>query len=626
MSVGERCRTACLGIALLVTATAVPAQDVSAPKRVLVLYGHDANSPGAVAFSSQLRAAAQSDSLFQRVVFFNELLDLGRFPENAKRQDLLDYIVGKYRGYRFDAIVAIGSRALSYAIERLRPQFPRTPIVYGLAFEPVVDFARLPADVTGRHHELPHAATFALARTLQPDAERVIVIGGASPNDSLLAASAVRDLTPLTRGMRLEVWQDWTYAMLLKRVRKLPPRTITIVSSFSRDQARLEFNTGDLIPSLTRLASGPVYGIARNWVGDGVVGGVAMDFADDGSRTGRLLLEVLDSASAGRPLPPPQVARPAPVVDVRAMARWGLSEDRIPPGTTILFRAPTLWERYRTFLLATAAIIAAQAVWIGLLLIERQRRKRAVLELQQRRDQLAHIGRVATLGELTASISHELRQPLAAIRANAEAGAILLDRSPSDLREAKEAFEDIAMDDRRAVEVLDNIRGLVRKVDPVSESVDVNHVCERSAELLVSDAVQRGIRLRLSLAPRLPAVIGDPVQLQQVVLNLALNAMDAVQATPGKAEVTVGTLLRSRGEVEIFVRDSGPGLSAEAQLRAFEPFFSTKAHGLGMGLAIVRSLIERHRGRVHLENASGGGAIFRVQLPVAAVEHRRVRV
>ena len=146
--------------------------------------------------------------------------------------------------------------------------------------------------------------------------------------------------------------------------------------------------------------------------------------------------------------------------------------------------------------------------------------------------------------------------------------------------------------------------------------MDLNGICERASELLVHDAARRGVQLRLSLEPGLPPVIGDAVQLQQVVLNLALNAMDAVQASPGTREVVLGTSAGS-GEVEIFVRDTGPGLSPEVRLRVFEPFFSTKTQGLGMGLAIVRSIVERHRGRVHAENEEAGGAVFRVQLPIA---------
>jgi len=220
------------------------------------------------------------------------------------------------------------------------------------------------------------------------------------------------------------------------------------------------------------------------------------------------------------------------------------------------------------------------------------------------------------MGELTAAISHELRQPLAAIRAHAETGAMLLNRTAPDLNGAREVFSDILSDDLRAVEVLDHIRALLRKDGSVTAVVDLNGICERASELLMHDAARRGVRLRLSLEPRLPPVIGDAVQLQQVVLNLALNAMDAVQTFPRTREVVLGTSAGSE-QVEIFVRDTGPGLTPEVRLRVFEPFFSTKTQGLGMGLAIVRSIVERHRGRVYADNEDGGGAVFRVQLPVA---------
>jgi signal transduction histidine kinase len=419
--------------------------------------------------------------------------------------------------------------------------------------------------------------------------------------------------------MQLEVWHDWTYASLLQSMRTLPPRTITILSGFSRDRSGQQFNEGDLIASVTRLASAPVYGIARNWVGDGIVGGVTLDFGDDGVRTGRLLLQVLDRASRGLPLPPSEVGRPEQVVDWRALERWGLSEDRLPRGTEVLFRTPTVWQRFRTLILAIAAVLAAESVLIALLLVERRRRIRAMRMVEESRGQLAHIGRVATLGEMTAAISHELRQPLAAIRAHAQAGEMLLDRTPSDSSEAREVFRDIASENVRAVEVLDHIRALARKDEAIDVPVDLNRVCEHSAELLTFDAARRGVQLRLSLQPGLPSVIGDAVQLQQVVLNLVLNAMDAVQAAPRTREVVLATSGGKGGEVEIFVRDTGPGLSPEVRLRAFEPFYSTKTQGLGMGLAIVRSIVERHHGRVHAENENTGGAVFRVQLPIAHV-------
>jgi two-component system sensor kinase FixL len=230
--------------------------------------------------------------------------------------------------------------------------------------------------------------------------------------------------------------------------------------------------------------------------------------------------------------------------------------------------------------------------------------------------QVAHIGRVATMGELAATISHELRQPLTAIRSNAEVGSMLLDHDVPDLDEIKKVLHDIVADDIRASGVIDHIRLLLRK-DPVEmRSVDLNEICRVVVSLLRRDRRSHGVTVNLTLEANLPLVEGNAVELQQVVLNLGLNALDAVADVEGERAVTVGTLARSN-VVEIFVKDTGHGLRPSVQQHLFESFYSTKAHGLGMGLVIVRSIVERHHGRVSADNAIEGGAVFRAVLPLA---------
>jgi two-component system sensor kinase FixL len=228
------------------------------------------------------------------------------------------------------------------------------------------------------------------------------------------------------------------------------------------------------------------------------------------------------------------------------------------------------------------------------------------------------MGRVATVGELAAAVSHELRQPLMAIRANAEAGTMLMARAPRDLEEAQEIFRAIVADTTRAANVIDHIRLLLRKSEPAMDVLDLNEICRHAAALLQRDAALRQTHLDLDLHSEPLVVRGDPVQLQQVVMNLVLNALDAASSTAGAKLVTITT--RVSGEVaELLVRDTGPGISVEQQQRIFEPFFSTKSQGLGMGLVIVRSIVERHKGRVRAESNVGGGALFRVSLPMVAV-------
>jgi len=580
-------------------------------KRVLMVYAHNPNSPGVVAFAGQLKAVVR-EQVPGRAEIYDEYLDVDRFSDPARSAQLARYFAEKYQ-FRPDAIVAEGAPALRFVMDRLLGLFPGVPVVYGGTFEPVIDYSSLPGNVVGRRQPLPYASTYTLARAIQPRAEHVVLVGGASPNDSLLINEARRQITPLLNGTRLTVYQDWTYEGLIDSLRHVPPRTFVLLSDFSRDQRGRKFIAGDLVATLARVASVPVFGIARNWVGDGVVGGGVMDFADDGSRTGRLLVRVLERAP-NEPMPASEVATNRLVVDWRQLQRWGLSADLLPPGTEVLFRPASLWERYRGGILAALGLFVVESVLIALLLIERKRRVRAQRAVEQARTELEHMARVATVNGLAAAVSHELRQPLAAIRMNAEAGGLLLTQTPPDVDEARLALQAIVRDDARAAEVVDHYRALLRKQEPISTTVDLNAVCRTTAQLLEHEATSRRARLVLRLDPDVPPVRGDPVQLQQLLINLTLNALDAVSASTSAREAAISTV-RSNGDVNVHVSDTGPGLADGVQQRLFEPFFSTKPHGLGMGLTIVRSIVERHNGRLHVENRLVGGALFTVTLP-----------
>lgn len=239
-----------------------------------------------------------------------------------------------------------------------------------------------------------------------------------------------------------------------------------------------------------------------------------------------------------------------------------------------------------------------------------------VAAADETRRELAHMGRVAAVAELASSISHELRQPLTAIRASAEGGLLMLQRPDEYLDDALQSFQDIVEDCDRASNVIDHVRLLLRKESGKTADVDLNEICRQAVYLLQPDAARRRTALDLLLAPNSLTVTGDPVQLQQVVLNLTLNALDAASSSKRQRRVTVSTTA-AHDLAEIAVRDDGPGLTSDVEHRLFEPFFTTKTQGLGMGLAIVRSIVERHHGRVRAENAGPGGAVFRVQLPVA---------
>ncbi len=244
-------------------------------------------------------------------------------------------------------------------------------------------------------------------------------------------------------------------------------------------------------------------------------------------------------------------------------------------------------------------------------------RKQAELDAQRGRAELSHLSRVALMGEMSASIAHELNQPLSGILSNAAAGQRFIDRGDVDLGEVRELLGDIVSDGRRASDVVRGIRGMVKKGQLARCSVNLNEVVMDAWRMASPDALLHSCQLETSLDPNLPAIDGDPVQLQQVLLNLAINAFDAMRDTPAsKRKVLIATQSNGDDMVRTSVRDYGVGISEEMRDRLFDPFFSTKTEGLGMGLAIVRSIVESHGGTITAENADGGGTRFEFVLPV----------
>jgi PAS domain S-box-containing protein len=244
-------------------------------------------------------------------------------------------------------------------------------------------------------------------------------------------------------------------------------------------------------------------------------------------------------------------------------------------------------------------------------------RKLAEAEALRQRDELSHLSRVALMGEMSASIAHELNQPLAGILSNAAAGQRFIDRGNVEKGEIRELLGDIIADGRRASDIVRGIRGMVKKEQVERRSVNLNDVVVDAVRMISHDAVLRSCQVETSLDASLRALEADPVQLQQVLLNLVINAFDAMRETPvSLRKVVIATHSNGDDTVCASVRDYGVGISAEMQDSLFDPFFTTKSDGLGMGLAIARSILESHGGTIAGKNADGGGAQFEFVLPV----------
>ena len=262
----------------------------------------------------------------------------------------------------------------------------------------------------------------------------------------------------------------------------------------------------------------------------------------------------------------------------------------------------------------TIVVILAQAALISVLLHEYRRRRLAEVQSRQRMD--AHINRYSTAGELTASISHEINQPLGSILTNAETAREILTSPAPDIVELNSIVDDIIHDDRRASEVIRRMRSLLKKAPFEQKEIDFNEVVREAIEFLSALAVGRKVELGSFITPVALPIVGDRIQLQQVIINLVVNAIDAMADLPSEnRKISIHTL-RADNFAELTVSDRGPGIPADKLKEVFEPFFTSKAEGMGMGLSIARTIVEAHDGRISAENQPTGGASFKIMLPL----------
>jgi two-component system, LuxR family, sensor kinase FixL len=285
----------------------------------------------------------------------------------------------------------------------------------------------------------------------------------------------------------------------------------------------------------------------------------------------------------------------------------------------------SLWPMATTLVLLLGLLLVT--VWLIIRELQESERRleladaaghRAEDEAEELRCELAHAERVRALGELGPALAHELSQPLAAILRNAEAAGTILAAPAPDLDLLREIVADIRKDDCRAAEVVDRLRAFVKRRRLEFEAIAVENLVQEASSFVRADAAARQVTLECVVAPGLPKVSGDRVHLSQVLVNLIINGIEAiVTAKRASRSVTVSARVEAENSIELAVRDSGVGIPPDALARLFEPFFTTKASGLGLGLAVSRSIIEAHGGRLWAENNADGGATFHFTLHAA---------
>ncbi|WP_431299248.1 ATP-binding protein [Tabrizicola sp. BL-A-41-H6] len=599
-------------IALVLCCAVARAEDIR--PRVLTIVESDSRLPLVRSMLNSIEAGLGPEVTEQGEVYV-EYLNLLNFDRPEERDQMREFLATRYGDRALSAVAVLGPNALAFMRDNRDAIAPGVPIVYGAlsraALDQVLDGKVEPA-MSGVTNAFDLPATLDLALGLQRDATEIVVVSGSAPFDRQWRATAEEVLADYPTDLPVRFISEASSSAILAEAAGFNPRAVVLYLTVVMDADGNRFIPSQFARSLAAASPAPVWTVYDTMLGTGVVGG----HVENLDTTGRAIAAMLRTAIDGAELPAPQEISGAPAVDWRAMRRHGLNVDLLPEGTRILYYEPSLWERYRLWIVAIGGIILAQSATIAALVLHRRLLARSHATLALERAQLTHISRNLRLGQLSASLAHEINQPLAAIQANADAGVRLAGRPSPDLTEIKSIFSDITSDVGRAAATIANLRRLIVKGETTFDKVDLNEAVTATLALAANELSACGAQIQTDLAPERLEVRGNAPQLQQIVLNLAFNAAEAMGDVPESARIVrVTTARQPDGSSTLAVADAGPGVPPDKRADVFRPFVTSKSKGLGVGLAICRNIAEAHGGTLAFTEPQGGGARIMLTLP-----------
>lgn len=584
------------------------------PKRVLVLHSFGRDFKPWIEYAKAIRTELDRQSPWPLDVIEFSLVT-ARAADAKPEEPFVDYLHALFAKRPPDLIVSIGAPAAVF-VQQHRPKlFATTPMVIAALEQRRIQRSSLTENDTVVAVAADFPAIIENILRVLPYTKTVAVVMGDSPNERFWLEELGKEFPPFANRLSFIWYNDRSFADILKHVAALPPHSAIFFFLMNIDAAGVVYEGDTALQRLYAVANAPIFTHDSAYFGREIVGGPMHSVSNLGRLTATAAVRILGGEKASDVRIPASTFA-APIFDWREMQRWGISEKNLPPGSEILFRNPTAWEQYRWQIALIFSVIFIQAALIAGLLYEHRRRRLAEGESFRRMTELAHLNRVATAGELSASIAHEVKQPLAAMIAHSGAARRWLAGETPNLQEVLASLKKIEFAGQRAGEIVENLRSMFRKETNRRQPLDINKLVGNVLAITGHEIEKNSISVKTSLFGGVePLVLGDQAQLEQVLLNLVVNAIEAMSSSNSNPRVLeLKTAPKTGNEILVSVADTGPGIGTENLEKMFEAYYTTKAHGMGMGLSICRSIIESHGGRLWVSQGDRG-LTFYVSLP-----------
>jgi signal transduction histidine kinase len=588
-------------------------------KRVMVLHSFGRDFKPWSEYATAIRTELGRQSPWPIDIIDHSLVT-ARSSDEDPEKPFVEYLRALFARRLPDLIISIGAPAAAFVQRNRQQLFADTPMVFTAVEQRRVQFSRLTANDAVVAVRINYLASFENILSVLPDTKNITVVVGTSPVEKFWKDAIAKEVEPVKDRVTLSSTDHLSFEELLQNAANLPPHTALFWELMIVDAAGVVHEGNAALTRLHAVANAPIFSYDEAFFGGETVGGPFLRVIDTSRETAAVAVRILGGERAGDIKVPP-VEYGTPRFDFRQMQRWGIADSRLPHGSEIHFREPGVWEKYRLHILGVFAALLIQGILIFWLIYEHWRRQRAEADSLQRMNELARLNRIATAGELSASIAHEIRQPLAAIASGGSAALNWLQHKVPDVGEARIVLESIIKASHRADDVIKGVRAMFRNEPATRVAVDLNELVQQVLLLVERPIRFNSIALETALEDReSPLVMADPVQLQQVILNLVMNAIEAMSGSHHRARMLhIETRFDQAGNVLLLVQDSGPGFDDKVQENLFKPFVTTKSDGMGMGLSICKSIVERHQGTLTAASIRSRGAMFQIVMPRAGM-------
>jgi signal transduction histidine kinase len=532
----------------------------------------------------------------------------------APAQAVIDYILAIYAERpKPDLIVTVTGPAAVFARTFRQQLFPDTPLLFAALDQRFL----LHAPLTDNETAVPSLNDYPLfvetILQLRPQTRQVFMVMGAGAFRDFWRPELEKPFRRFQDRVTFVWLEDLSLPELLRRCANLPEGSAIFFVSFLTDAQGASYDEERVIADLHDTANAPLFGVQSVQMGAGMVGGSLTPIDALSRKTADVAIQLLKGAPPGSIRIPPQ-GPGQPIFDWRELQRWDIPESRLPPSSVVRYRAPSLWREYRGTVASAAGVLAIQSLLIVGLLYQRRARQRAESDSRRSLSLAADVSRRETMAALTSSIGHELGQPLGSILSNAHALRMMVTANRATSETIGEILTDIHTQGVHATEIIDRHRTMLKSHQLDKKPIDIHEVINETLGLVEHSMSMRQVETRVYFSSTPCFIDGDPVLLQQVFVNLVVNAADAMaDIPPSRRHITISSSVRA-AEVDVSVRDMGPGLPPHMIGGQFKPFVTTKAQGLGIGLTIVQTIVDAHGGTIVAHNHPEGGAIFTVTL------------